>query len=649
VHRLQPQLKEAKLSQGLLDAVVEFRALSSRLRDSQKQLDKACCAYDALTQSVHEYQAQIGRLTQAHNEQTKLAEARQAQISQLTQLRDEQAQLAVERQARIETLAGDKTSLQTDLKNAQGQILRLEQELSQSVETHKTTQQALHEASASQRESQQENELLLLQLHQVQEELERYFLEYQAFRDEQTKLAADKQRQIDHLTKELERQAKDSQVQIALLTQARDEQARLLAERQAQIDKLAQAHDGQARLAAENQANFEAAQQKLQHTQQASLREAQQENELLLLQLHQVQEELERYFLAFQEAKEKIHTLDARWQKMLQRNPDYFECDALEAFEAQDGGERQAITWRIANLNAAGRALPELQFQTTIENGMAVFWFAQENSALLRWPPNLIEQTELSLSVVGEQAILARRVEALLCMAASDWELLKVLCRILMAAMQNPAMMQTSLEFERESLIKALAMLLENLEKFPNFFRFDQVSVKRSQVNPDYEHLWLRFENITLGGQRWPEFEFRLSCAGIRPGYFGDYPKLEFPAGIAEAVLGSWFIESYDDFGAKLELRFAQPQSMDMAIWRRLSSQDQAFISSLVEALPFALMHLQHTRTPLARAWEDWISMAAGVARILRELTQVQAEAAHPATEQKPKQIKVSGKSGGAK
>lgn len=68
-------------------------------------------------------------------------------------------------------------------------------------------------------------------------------------------------------------------VQIEQLSQERDEQLRLATDRQTQLTEARQAQE---RLEAAN-------------------KEAEQENELLLLQLHQVQEELEHYFLKYQE------------------------------------------------------------------------------------------------------------------------------------------------------------------------------------------------------------------------------------------------------------------------------------------------------------------------------------------------------------
>ena len=197
---------------------------------------------------------------------------------------------------------------------------------------------------ARQTELTQENELLLLQLHQVQEELERYFLQMQELtqsRDEQTKLATERQAQIQKLTQSRDEQTKlatERQAQIQKLTQSRDEQTKLATERQAQIQKLTQSRDEQTKLATERQAQIQKlTQSRDEQTKLATERQAQiqkltqsrdeqtklaaerlalaipsnkqaeltQENELLMLQLHQVQEELEHYFLQWQELSDK--------------------------------------------------------------------------------------------------------------------------------------------------------------------------------------------------------------------------------------------------------------------------------------------------------------------------------------------------------
>jgi hypothetical protein len=106
----------------------------------------------------------------------------------------------------------------------------------------------------------QENELLLLQLHQVQEELERSFLQCQELQQAQSKWQKERAEWAN------ERDA---------LTRARAALTTQLEARRAEPAPAKPADE--------------------------SLK---QENELLLLQLHQVQEELERYFLQCQELQQ---------------------------------------------------------------------------------------------------------------------------------------------------------------------------------------------------------------------------------------------------------------------------------------------------------------------------------------------------------
>ena len=105
------------------------------------------------------------------------------------------------------------------------------------------------------------------------------------------------------------------------------------------------------------------------------------------------------------------------------------------------------------------------------------------------------------------------------------------------------------------------------------------------------------------------EMPFRLSCANVGANRFGGYPKLEFPETVEPNVFEGWFIESYDDFGGKLELRFALPKSMDIEVWQRLTDHDRDFLVELVKRLPGMLGVLERSTTQLKRPWADWFAM----------------------------------------
>ena len=142
-------------------------------------------------------------------------------------------------------------------------------------------EQALALAQLETTEAREEAELTLLQLHQVQEELEHYFLQ-----------ATEQAKQLETLKQEHE------QV-LAQLQQARDEQANRASLLEAELATLRSDQEGAVERA------------------QLETTEAREEAELTLLQLHQVQEELEHYFLQATEQAKQLETLKQEHEQVL--------------------------------------------------------------------------------------------------------------------------------------------------------------------------------------------------------------------------------------------------------------------------------------------------------------------------------------------
>jgi hypothetical protein len=354
---------------------------------------------------------------------------------------------------------------------------------------------------------------------------------------------------------------------------------------------------------------------------ETNLKQAEQDNELLSMQLRQVQEELEHYFSQHQGVQRQLKASVERWQRMLQRTPYYCDYESIEIL-SDESSDADATTWRIKNLDAGGRSLPELVFKTIVEQGIAgiiFFRFPGTPDPLTHWPANAANQNEVALIPIGGPTNTSSRLETLSELATSDWDLLQTLIRLLERILEAPSALKLPAHFQPQALKNGLGKLDAILESFPSTLRYDRVGLKREQVNPDYEHLWLRFVNLSFGGKRCPEFEFRLSCAEVRPNHFGSHPKLEFPEESSQAPFEGWFIEAHDDFGAKLELRFALPEpSMDLAVWQRVSKNDRDFLAALIKHLPAILMNLKDAGVKLKRPWEDWIKMAGEMQRVVR-------------------------------
>lgn len=351
----------------------------------------------------------------------------------------------------------------------------------------------------------------------------------------------------------------------------------------------------------------------------AQLKDAQEEADLLLAQLHQVQEELEHYFLKYQDSKNELDSSGLRWKRMLQRQPDYFDLESIETVEFGDLKSLH-INWRLKGLDAAGRMIPELTLTSTVEGGVACLELPrkmQDRAIFLRWPLAVFNKETLTVAVVGDAKTGRERADILMQLGRSDWDLVQVILSVLINEIQTPGLLKLPKDFPADKILESFKILKTRLAQLPPIFRFDELKLKREQVNLDYEHLWLDFRHVAIGAKRLLDFDFRVSCANIRPTTFGEYPKLEFPETSGRAAMTGWFDEAYDDFGAKLELRFSLPQSMDIQVWGQLPESDRLFLASLINQIPTLLGELETSGISVKRGWADWQQMAKEVRRIL--------------------------------
>lgn len=228
----------------------------------------------------------------------------------------------------------ENANLQNQLLALMSEKQSLEQQISQNallLEQSKNTMNA--EQKAQMERTEQENTLLISQLHQVQEELEKYYLQNQKTAEQLKSVEAQKQQlqaQIDAKAK-LESELnslKEAKQKAEQLANEQKKQAETLAQNKQKVEsELASLKD--AKQKAENLANEQKnklqaetdAKKKLE-SEIANLKEAKQkadekakvsnnakqENELLISQLHQVQEELERYYLENQKLKSQNQT-----------------------------------------------------------------------------------------------------------------------------------------------------------------------------------------------------------------------------------------------------------------------------------------------------------------------------------------------------
>jgi len=277
---------------------------------------------------------------------------------------------------------------------------------------------------------------------------------------------------------------------------------------------------------------------------QAKLEDLSQENELLLLQLMQAQEELIEYFEQKNHFEELYQGIQARWQRLEKRLPNYVDFGAIEFLKFDNVSDVPSLTWRIKDYAQAGVAIKELEFETILLDGHPGIGLVVDYKDVNHFVPALLANTPEQLkNFLSYSASQFRQIHAIVNifeqLEDSNWQ-----------GIEFPV------NFDFTFWRPFLKNLITQIKKLPNALRYDQVRLKRELINPDYEHLWIEFRGLEHAGQSWPKFEVRLAAALVQREGFSLFPKFEFPLIDGKTKpFESWYAESYDDIGPKVELK----------------------------------------------------------------------------------------------
>jgi hypothetical protein len=205
--------------------------------------------------------------------------------------------------------------------------------------------------------------------------------------------------------------------------------------------------------------------------------------------------------------------------------------------------------------------------------------------------------------------------EYLLQATTTDWVLLRNILSEFQAFIDSElsfSKFERQWRFELSSFVRKAE---EYVRSFSSNFRYDSAAIFQSTVNEDYECLTLHLHNIIFNNKIRRIFEFRLSCANTNT-KFGVFPKIEFPERNCKNFFDSWFAESSDDRGDKIEIRFALPNAMDNDVFLKFSETDQHFISQLIVCLPKIIYDISQSSIRISRPWNDWNLLAYSVCQV---------------------------------
>ena len=345
------------------------------------------------------------------------------------------------------------------------------------------------------------------------------------------------------------------------------------------------------------------------------------EKDLLLMQLHQLQEDSAQYFAETERLQQINKALSAKQSRLIERMPNYVDFGGLSIVSADASSDIPQVVWKVTDFSKANVVLSEFYFSTTMQDGLP-------GIALLDSPNQPIDQNTLFIPGIITKSV--PQVEIFRNFNALEWQqiygAITVLEQLIISKTPNTVVNLNGVEnFDLSFWRNSFQNLIVDIRKLPPVMRYNQIKLKREVQNPDYEHLWIEFYGVEFGDFQKPKLELRIGASLIEANGFSKYPKFELPLIDGKhKPLESWFAESRDDYGEKFELRFSlEKQVFDVGTWQKLAEADRRVLQALLFSLPAALTKLANNKISIIRPWGVWIDFVKASLIVMQKLAGV--------------------------
>lgn len=350
--------------------------------------------------------------------------------------------------------------------------------------------------------------------------------------------------------------------------------------------------------------------------------EIQDENGLLLSQLHHTQELLEGHILK-NIALNRKSTLDTkRIKNLLQRTSRKLEYSSIDVRTCSTTVDQSVTLWRLTDVYLSEQHIPLISFKIKFNNGAAELYILRDSNnsdekPWIEWPSSLANTDELPCAPIKGSATLGANA-ILTKMNARDWRNLKSLVKYLANDIDAIRKNASHDAIDWETLRIGLSNLSSTLENWPLAFRFSAIELRSTKTFEHYKGIQIRLNGLSLGDHWWDSLTYTLASVDHSRQMFGMNPRLEFDESNS-GTIENWFPETSDHRGTRLELRFAQPNALDLKVWHSLSQRDRVLIAGIIGSLPMQFEAIKSKHDLDTTNWENWSSIAGFLKKTLNE------------------------------
>lgn len=338
------------------------------------------------------------------------------------------------------------------------------------------------------------------------------------------------------------------------------------------------------------------------------------ENRGLLHELHRTQECLERNL--------KLNTAEQNsGNKRIARTGEFLELNIVQ-LKTQD---KDTQRWIFKNLHLYNVVLPELTISTYFDQDQIQLRLDSSASKGVRWLSKHGQELT-STFTLSANANLSKcpAYKSLLQVTSTSWENLNSLLNIITSITEDEELYTRVGGTNPEAVRKGLNFVRTKVSKLPQILRYDNVQLEGNFSEQHYTNISITLENVSIGKRSSKWFKYKLATVDDLSSDRGQNPRLEFPDSTRD-IFENWFAETTDHRGDRLELRFAQPNLMDLNIWNKLSPADHILITSIIRFLPDQLFSLQKQCNSSEIEWPVFYRISFDLKRILTNLVTTKA------------------------
>jgi hypothetical protein len=368
---------------------------------------------------------------------------------------------------------------------------------------------------------------------------------------------------------ELQRSRQHSQLLLAQLHQLQEDMEALLERRQQE-----QASRATAEAASERERS------QLLMTLRAELQRARQEGQLLQAQLHQTQEELEALLAREREARLELETLVANAGHGIA-----VRAKGSRLCAVRDQAPHRELQIDFDQVVIGTQTWPQLTLRLVEHEGrpgLVVFASLNEPNALAQWRPNGSEDGRELLLLVPQDASGSLQLAH---MGASDWQIVQAMARLLQGAVAEHGASLAA------HWTVVAARLQVQLQAMPPRLRYDGIEVA---ADPGTQGVQVRLSGVLHGDRALAPISLRVTAGGA-----GSLSWL-LDGGTTEPPLAAWPTQGDGTLAETLSVPTGAGTSwrQRMRWWTTLDETDRDLLLGLLDTLPAALSHADAEALP---------------------------------------------------